>query len=261
MRLLNILPFFQLASATILVKYDAAAGDDPKVLGLLNLEGWERADWPSGKGMNSSVYFETEKDPAGVAAAHVHKDAHFTRAEYHALKGKTTKNAVYYIGYKVRFAAIEAGTIVFQWKNYDGQTVPTDNIPAALVFRKDPNGDKAHTIHFGVQPDPTKKGADTIWTKTLNMGKTYRFGIVVDTHEKGFVQLYFNGDLATFIHPTTGEHVQKLPGNYWPGPIESSDPKVGLYGANTNNACDSYIYNVVIGTALSDIATVAGISI
>jgi hypothetical protein len=31
-------------------------------------------------------------------------------------------------------------------KNYDGQTVPTDNIPAALVFRKDPNGDKAHTM-------------------------------------------------------------------------------------------------------------------
>lgn len=63
-------------SGKSLVSYNAAAGDAISKLGLLDLEGWARADWPSRQAQNSSLYFQTgAKDPDGVAAAHVHKSA------------------------------------------------------------------------------------------------------------------------------------------------------------------------------------------
>ncbi|KAK7403100.1 hypothetical protein QQX98_011165 [Neonectria punicea] len=261
MRLCSLLSFLPLASATVLVSYSAATGDDTSTLGLLNLQGWDRANWPSGKGMNSSLYFTTGTDPDGVAAAHVHKAAHFVRSEYHSLKGKTAQEKVYYIGYHVRFDKVDYQTIVWQWKNYDPDTVKTDNIPAALVFRKNSDGSENHTINFGAQANPSgaAKSGNTVWTKQLEMGKAYRFGIVIDTSKKnGYIQLYFNGKLVTMTEPSTGKHTQKLAGNFWPGPKESSDPKFGLYG-ESNKVGDSYIYDIVIGTKLSEIANVAGI--
>jgi hypothetical protein len=90
------------------------------------------------------------------------------------------------------------------------------------------------------------------------MGKVYTFGIVVNTsRSKGYLQLYYNGQLATLTDPATQEKTQKLPGNFFPG---RSDPKFGLYGGNNFKVCDSYIYDIAIGTALTDIAGVVGIS-
>ncbi|KPM45320.1 hypothetical protein AK830_g1189 [Neonectria ditissima] len=261
MRLSSLLTVAPLASATVLVSYSAAKGDDTSALGLLNLQGWDRANWPSGKGMNSSVYFTTGTDPNGIAAAHVHKDAHFVRSEYHSLKSNTAQEQVYYIGYHVRFDKVDYQTIVWQWKNYDPDTVDTDNIPAALVFRKDSDGGENHTINFGAQPNPAgaNKAGNTVWTKQLQMGTAYRFGMVINTsQDNGYIQLYFNGELVTLVEPSTGKHTQKLSGNFWPGPNKSSDPKFGLYGESTKT-CDSYIYDIVIGTKLSEIADVAGI--
>ncbi|KAF7548738.1 hypothetical protein G7Z17_g6862 [Cylindrodendrum hubeiense] len=262
MRLSSLLSFLPLASATVLVSYSAADGDDPSVLGLQNLQGWDRASWPSGKAQNSSLYFTTATDPDGVAAAHVHKNAHFTRSEYHSLKGKTVQDKTYYIGYHVRFDSVDYQTIVWQWKNYDSETVDTDNIPAALVFRKNSGDDENHTINFGAQPDPDGaiNGNNVVWTKQLTMGKAVRFGMVINTAENGYIQLYYNGKLATMTDPTTGAHTNKLSGNFWPGPTASSDPKFGLYG-KSSVTCDSYIYDIVIGTKLSEIADVAGIDV
>ncbi|KAH7150433.1 hypothetical protein B0J13DRAFT_606088 [Dactylonectria estremocensis] len=262
MRLPSLLIFLPLASANVLMRYSAADGDDTRELGLLNLQGWDRAQWPSGEAMNSSLYFTTSTDPDGTPAAHVHKDAHFTRSEYHSLKGRTKQNTTYYIGYHVRFDKVDCQTIVWQWKNYDSETVGTDNIPAALVFRKNSGDNKNHTINFAAQPDPD--GAiiknNVVWTKQLTMGKAVRFGIVINTSENGgYIQLYYNGNPATMTDPATGKHTRKLSGNFWPGPTASSDPKFGLYGGKNNKDCDSYIYDVVIGTKLSDIADVAGI--
>jgi hypothetical protein len=152
MHLPSLLYILPLAYAAILVSYDAASGDDPSSLGLLNLQGWHRADWPSGKGMNNSLYFTTATDPDGTPAAHVHKAAHFTRAEYHTLKDKTARNLVYYMGYHVRFDNVDHQTIIWQWKNYNNETVDTDNIPAALVFRKDVSGPDAHTMQATKYP-------------------------------------------------------------------------------------------------------------
>ena len=95
------------------------------------------------------------------------------------------------------------------------------------------------------------------------MGEIYQFGIVVNTTPSqtgGWTQLYFNGNLATMTDPTTHEHTQKLMGNFFPVP-GYANPKLGLYGGKNNLADNSYVYNFVVGTALEDIAEVAGISI
>ena len=89
------------------------------------------------------------------------------------------------------------------------------------------------------------------------MGKTYTFGLIINTSKTaGFIQLYFNGKLSTLTDPTTKTKTQKLAGDFYPG---RADPKVGLYDGKNFKECDSYIYDVVIGTKLADIADVVGI--
>lgn len=91
------------------------------------------------------------------------------------------------------------------------------------------------------------------------MKTTYTFGIVINTSQtSGYIQMYFDGDLVTMVD-ASGAHTQKLAGNFMPGTGNSS-PKVGLYGyeASDPGACDSYIYNVVVGTALADIKAIPG---
>lgn len=132
--------------AKYLVSYNASAGDAVSNLGLVNLEGWARADWPSGQAQNSSLFFKTATDPDGAPAAHVHKSASFTRAEYHMLKDDIAKDTTYYIGYKVRFDDVDYQTFVWQWKNYDAGTVGVDNVPAVLTFHKDADGANDHTM-------------------------------------------------------------------------------------------------------------------
>ncbi|KAI1369351.1 hypothetical protein F5Y08DRAFT_293097 [Xylaria arbuscula] len=253
------------ATAKYLVSYNASAGDDPSVLGLLNLDGWNRDPWPKGQAQNSSLYFKTATDPEGVPAAHVHKSAHFTRAEYHMLKEETVADTTYYIGYKVRFDAVDYQTFVWQWKNYDSATVDADNVPAVLTFRKDADGSAYHTIVLQVNPSAKDGGALIVWSKALTMGRTYTFGIVVNTSQDsgGYIQLYFNGALATMTD-ASGQKTQKLAGNFFPGGGNAnSSPKLGLYGNGVNNngaaACDSYIYNVIVGTTLANIADIPGV--
>ncbi|KAJ7291605.1 hypothetical protein C8J57DRAFT_1043879 [Mycena rebaudengoi] len=247
MHTLHLFNLFTLASAKLYLSYDASAKDPASVLGQQNLQGWDRAARPSHQKQNASAFFTTATDPNGVPAAHVHKDAHFIRSEYHMMVKKTAAEQTYYIGYHVSFGTgvgYKSCPIVFQWKNYDADTVRTDNIPVQLAFQKGPTADR-YII---------KK---TLWTREVTHGTAYRFGIVINTSPTGgFVQLYFNGKLTTLVSPSTGKHTTKYSSNFFPGRTE---PKVGLYGGDATNACDSYIYNVVIGTTLADIADVAGI--
>jgi hypothetical protein len=98
----------------VLVSYNASHGDQPSVLGLQNLQGWDRADWPKGQSQNSSCFFSTATDTQGVQAGHVHKNAHFTRTEYHSMVDMMEVNTTYYIGYKVMFEAVDYQTIAWQ---------------------------------------------------------------------------------------------------------------------------------------------------
>ncbi|KAI1275197.1 hypothetical protein F5Y07DRAFT_183760 [Xylaria sp. FL0933] len=253
------------ATAKYLVSYNASAGDDPSVLGQLNLDGWHREDWPPGQGQNSSVYFKTATDPAGVSAAHVHKSADFTRAEYHMLKDEIVADMTYYIGYKVRFEAVDYQTFVWQWKNYNSGTVGPDNVPAVPTFRKDADDSDYHTIALQANPSAKDGGALVVWSKALAMGRTYTFGLVVNTSQSSwYIQLYFDGALATMTD-ASGQKTQKLAGNFFPGSSGStnSSPKIGLYGNGVNDdgaaACDSYIYNVIVGTTLANIADIPGV--
>lgn len=62
------------------------------------------------------------------------------------LKGEIAEDTTYYIGYKVRFDAVDYQTFVWQWKNYDSDTVTPDNVPAVLTFGKDASDDDYHTM-------------------------------------------------------------------------------------------------------------------
>lgn len=70
--------------------------------------------WPQGQSQNASAYFTAARDPSGVPAAHVHREPYFTRSEYHALKGDTVENAMYYIGYRVMWQNVDYQTPVWQ---------------------------------------------------------------------------------------------------------------------------------------------------
>lgn len=113
-------------------------------------------------------------------------------------------------------------------------------------------------------PSAQKDGALVVWSKALTMGRTYTFGIVVNTSQSsGYIQLYFNGALATMTD-ASGQKTQKLAGNFFPGGGKAnSSPKLGLYGNGLNDkgaaACDSYIYNVIVGTTLANIADIPGV--
>ncbi|KAJ6528109.1 hypothetical protein B0H19DRAFT_1274910 [Mycena capillaripes] len=167
----------------------------------------------------------------------MHKNARFARSEYHMLVGQTAAAQTYYIGCHVSFGArvdCQSCPIVFQWKNFNSDTVDTDNIPVALVFRQGSSADQ-YILSLGGS-NPSQK---TLWTKPLTHGTAYRFGIVINTSAtSGYLQLYFNGRLSTMINPATVEHTQKYSGNFFPG---TTEPKVGLYGGQATEACDSYI--------------------
>lgn len=73
--------------------------------------------------------------------------------------------------------------------------------------------------------------------------------------------MYFNGELINMIDQSTGQTTQKLAGNFFPGGQQGAAcPKVGLYGNKNPVVDNSYIYNVVVGTELEDIQSVAGIA-
>ena len=173
-------------------------------------------------------------------------------------KNKPVKDKTYYIGYKVRFDTVNSGsssTIVFQWKNYASSGEAQDNVPASLRLHK------GNTLAFNVNPNfGTQTKESNVWTTKIELKKTYRFGIVVNTASKGFVQLYCNGKLVSMLDPSFGKQTTKLAGNYFSGgKTGAASPKVGLYGTD-NVAMDSYIYDVKVGTSLSDIKSVAGIA-
>lgn len=113
------------------------------------------------------------------------------------------------------------------------------------------------------RPDanPGKNQPKAVWSKELELGTTYQFGIVINTSQTtGFLQMYFNGKLVTMTDPYTNDKTQKLAGNFFPGGEQgAADPKIGMYGGN-DVVDDGYIYNFVLADTLADIKGVAGIA-
>jgi len=96
--------------SSLLVSFSASAGNDPSILGLINLE--------AARGVSSDqtddLYIKLDKDPAGIAAAHFHRKEGDIRAEYHALNKKTEAGKTYYIGYKFSLGEIEKSLMIWQ---------------------------------------------------------------------------------------------------------------------------------------------------
>src|SRR5438270_13814020 len=88
----------------------------------------------------------------------------------------------------------------------------------------------------------------------LKTATTYHVGIVINTSKSnGFVQLYWNGDRATF--KDNGKTTQTLEGIFFSG---QADPKFGAYRGEAVDI-DTYIYQIQIGTTLDDVKEAAGI--
>lgn len=92
---------------------------------------------------------------------------------------------------------------------------------------------------------------ETQWSATLKTDTVYSFGIVINTGSPGWAELYFNGEKQTFA--TTG--TTRLEANTFLG---RNEPKFGAYRGEAIGI-DNYVYNIQIGTELSDITEAAGL--
>ena len=108
----NLIPFLlSVASCSLLVDFDALAGDDPSVIGLLNLEPTRTTTQSAN---SADLYIELGMDPSGVAAAHVHRIEGDIRAEYHALNKKGEADTTYYIGYSFSVTELQQSLMIWQ---------------------------------------------------------------------------------------------------------------------------------------------------
>ncbi|RVD86087.1 uncharacterized protein DFL_004381 [Arthrobotrys flagrans] len=239
---LSLLSLLNLGASTLLLDFDAQRGDNPSILGLLNLE-QARGDPISAN--TKDLYIKLDKDPKGVQAAHVHRKAGYIRAEYHSLKDKTKEDTAYFIGYTFSLGTITHNLVVWQWKEY--KNAAEQNVPLNLEFNND-------VLEFIYEAPGTNSKKVAKWGKKLKTGVTYRVGIVINTSTtNGVVHLYWDGVRQTFND--NGKSTATLKGVFWAG---QSDPKFGAYRGE-ETTIDTYIYKVQIGTKLDDIKEAAGI--
>ncbi|RAL04509.1 uncharacterized protein BO80DRAFT_202315 [Aspergillus ibericus CBS 121593] len=240
--LLYALAALQPVTATSLINFSAANGDNPSTLGILNLEE-ARGDKISSN--TADLYAKLGTDPNSTPALHYHRKEGYIRAEYHALHGQTAEDETYYIGYKFSLGTIEQSLMIFQFKAYAGNDATDNgaNIPLSLEF-------KSGQLHLQYQADYTAK-REPQWSKTLSTGTVYSVGIVIHTGKPGWVEFYFDGEKQTF----STSRSTRLEANTWTGQTE---PKFGAYRGEEVEI-DTYVYDVQIGTELSDIVVAAGL--
>ena len=107
-----ILPLlFNTVVSKLLVDFNAAAGDDPSVLGLANLEGIRGV---TQKVNTPDLFIDLGIDPNGIPAAHFHRDVGNIRTEYHSLNKKTEANTTYYIGYTFMLSQLQDNLMIWQ---------------------------------------------------------------------------------------------------------------------------------------------------
>lgn len=239
---LGLLASLQPAIASSLIDFSAARGDNPSMLGTKNLQAdRENTITPD----PADLFIKLGTDPHGTPALHFHRIKDYIRAEYHTLVNKIEADKTYYIGYKFNLGAIENDLMVFQFKAYSGNTAEggNANIPLSLEF-------KQGMLNFRYQNGYSGK-RETQWSATLKTDTVYSFGIVINTGSPGWAELYFNGEKQTFA--TTG--TTRLEANTFLG---RNEPKFGAYRGEAIGI-DNYVYNIQIGTELSDITEAAGL--
>ncbi|KAK6522849.1 hypothetical protein TWF281_002280 [Arthrobotrys megalospora] len=240
--IVSLASLLNLAASTLLLDFDAQRGDNPSILGLLNLE---QARGNAISANTKDLYIKLDKDPKGVPAARVHRKAGYIRAEYHSLKDKTKEDATYFIGYTFSLGTITHNLVVWQWKEYKGDA--DQNVPLNLEFKND-------VLELNHEAPNTGSKKVPKWSAKLKTGVTYHVGIVINTSRtNGFVQLYWEGARATL--DDNGTPTTTLKGVFWAG---QSDPKFGAYRGEETEI-DTYIYKVQIGTKLDEVREAAGL--
>ncbi|EAW13237.1 uncharacterized protein ACLA_016830 [Aspergillus clavatus NRRL 1] len=238
--LLALLPY---ALATSIIDFSAARGDNPSVLGQMNLEA-ARDDKVSGN--TKDLFIKLGTDPHGAPALHFHRIKGDIRAEYHALSNKVAADKTYYIGYQFRLGAIEQSLMVWQFSKEYAANNANDggaNIPLSLEF-------KSGKLNFQYQDSYSGKRVSQ-WSATLKTDTVYSIGLVINTASPGWVELYWDGKQQTF----SSNGKTRLPANTFPGRAE---PKFGAYRGEEVEI-DNYVYRIQIGTSIKDIQEAAGL--
>lgn len=252
--------FFSAAASELLVDFDPSAGDDPSVLGLINLEAARGAKQSSN---TPDLYINLGYDANGVRAGHFHRDAGNIRAEYHSLNGKTVADTTYYIGYSFSLEELQPSLMIWQLyvlfiileveilltsalasKEYVANTNGGANIPLAFEINS------AGKLEFQYQPSFPQGKRAAIWTKTIYPKTVYHVGIVINTSTPGWVELYFDGKNQKF----GPDRVSRYSATTFPG---RSDPKFGAYRGEAV-AINTFVYRVQIGTTMADIKEAGG---
>lgn len=102
-----------LAHSKLVLDYQAARGDDPESLGLLNLE---KARGEKVKEHTDDLFILAGEDTDGNPAAHFHRKKDYIRAEYHALKDQMEADKTYNITYE--FAVHNTAEKLQIWQLY-----------------------------------------------------------------------------------------------------------------------------------------------
>ncbi|KAF9886525.1 hypothetical protein FE257_011432 [Aspergillus nanangensis] len=236
---LSLLPAIQ---AKLLLDFNATRGDDPSTLGTLNLEA-ERGDKPDSN--SDELYIKLGEDPDGNPALHFHRDEGYIRAEYHALKDEMESDTTYYIGYSLSMAQLQQSLMIWQFKEYSAYTDGSGgaNIPLSLEVKED-------ALNFRYQAS-ADDGRETQWSVVPELNTPHHIGLVINTSDDGWVELYWDGEKQEF--DTTGE--TRLSATTFPGQAE---PKFGAYRGEEVEI-DTYVYAIQIGTEMEDIVEAAGL--
>jgi hypothetical protein len=158
------------------------------------------------------------------------------RAEYHALKDQIKAGQTYYMGYRFAVNQLQAGTFIFQWKEY-ADTNETDlgmSIPFYLRFGASGN--------LQLQAGRPGMSPIVIWEKAILSRKVIDIGMeIVPKRQSGTVKMWYNGNRVTFN--IDGNKNQVWKGTTMP---ESSSPKWGAYRGEEAQI-DTWIYKVQFG--------------
>ncbi|KAI5780205.1 hypothetical protein DFH27DRAFT_360502 [Peziza echinospora] len=214
-----------LVQATLLVNY--SGGDAAKVLGNVELEGSELGCKITNGKAGNACFIKPEADSlTGRPSLHFKRDPYFRRAEVKSLAAghqyQAVENKTYHIGYEFRLSAVRESLVIFQWKKWDKEIEPKQNIPLYVFF----NAQNELVIEYTI-PGSNGSNRSIVWTGPLDPSAATKLAFTINTANDGtgWFEFYVNGVKQTFNQAWGG--TQRLQNVYlFTGP---TSPKFGIY--------------------------------
>lgn len=279
-QLLLLASLASLATPKLLIDY--TGGQAASVLGNVELEGQDLGCKITSAG--NAAFIKPEADSSnGTPSLHYKRDPHFRRAEVKALaKGhayQAEAGKTYYIGYHFRLGAKSPGLAIFQWKKWDKEAAPKQNIPFHVFFDSQNRLSIEYTI-----PGTNGSNRETVWNGefTAGIGTEHHLAFAINTAQngKGSLEFYLDGKKQRF-NDKWGGQTKLSDVDLFTGP---TSPKFGIYRSEASgggsefcpsngiftgskapngspNTYNSWIYRVQISdSSMSEVAEAAGIS-